>query len=89
MADRQPGGNKGVGGDDDFVTSSDAVGFERDFQGIQTIAHGHAMLGSHIRGEFRLEGLRFSAHQIPPGIHDPMVGKIHLLLEFEIGWFEF
>ena len=47
------------------------------------------MFDSAVLGKLGFKRLQFVAKQIPAGIHDPMVGRIKLVFEFEVGWFKF
>jgi hypothetical protein len=59
IADRQPGGDVGVAGNQDFIARSDPEGYQGKVKSIQPVANANAVLDAQIFRKFTLERFQF------------------------------
>ena len=69
LADGQPGGDVGVGRDDDLVAGADIHGAQGEVQGIEAVGNADAMRCLAVGGEVAFEGFDFGAEDVPACLH--------------------
>src|SRR5215204_6491698 len=84
MRHRKPGSNIGVGGDYNLVLATDPMGAKDEVQGLQAIAHSHAVLRPAVSGELLLECSYFLPEDIPARLHNAPAGSVQFLVQFHI-----
>ena len=88
LGHRQPGGNEGVGGDDDLVAGADVAGAQGEMQGVQTAGDADAMGRAAVGGPVGLKALHLFAEDVPAGRHDAAVGGVEIGLQLLVGGME-
>jgi hypothetical protein len=83
LADRKPGGDEGVAGDDNFIAGAHAHGPQREGQGIKAVGHRHTVGGAGKSGELVFEGLDFAAADVAARAQTAQHGRLDLGLQLQ------
>ncbi len=85
VGDRQPGGNVGVGRNDDFMAFADAIGAQDEMKRFKAVGDADAVFGVAVGGVFLFEGFDFLAENVPGRTHEAEIGFVELGLELFVG----
>ena len=85
LGDGKPGGDVGVGRNDDFISRPAVERAELEMERVQTVGHTDTVRGITISRVFLFKRRHFLAEDQAAGSHEPEVGFIQLRLQLVIG----
>src|SRR5665647_2721584 len=65
MGHCQPGGDVGVGGDNNLIPRSDSIGLKNETKGVETVGNPDAICRFAVGGKFRFKSLDFFTEDVP------------------------